>query len=50
MECQLECSSVEWLPAEQGPTWCVRLPPLREDLVRGGGWEPSVRQGTTSPS
>lgn len=38
--CQLECSAVEWLPAEQRPTLVREAAALAvEDLVHGGGWE-----------
>jgi hypothetical protein len=38
--CHLECSAVEWVPAEQRPTLVREAASLAvEDLVRGGGWE-----------
>ena len=39
-ECQLECGSVEWFPADQEPTLVREAASLAvQDLVRGGGWE-----------
>jgi hypothetical protein len=39
-KCQLECSSVECVPSEQGQTLVRAAASLAvQDLVRGGGWE-----------
>jgi hypothetical protein len=39
-KCQLECSSVECVPAERGQTLIRVAASLAvQDLVRGGGWE-----------
>lgn len=38
--CHLECSSVDWSPAEQGEALVRVAASLAvQDLVRGGGWE-----------
>ena len=38
--CHLECSSVDWSPAEQGEELVRVAASLAvQDLVRGGGWE-----------